>query len=57
MKCSYKMEGEANEANIHWQRLGEEGEKDAERLTRCLKFHSVSREYTDHLFYIVHGLL
>ena len=25
------MEGEANEANIHWQRLGEEGEKDAER--------------------------
>lgn len=57
MKCGYKMEGEANEVNIHLQRLGEEGEKGAERLTRCLKFHFVSRKYTDHLFYIVHGLL
>lgn len=52
------MEGEANEVNIHQQRLGEEGEKDAARLTRCLKFHFVSREYTDHFtlctLYILH---
>ena len=51
------MEGEANEVNIQRQRLGEDGEKDAERLTGCLKFQLVSREYTDHLFYIVYGLL
>lgn len=57
MKHGYIMEGEANEVNIQRQRLGEEGEKDAERLTGCLKFHLVSREYTDHLFYIVYGLL